>query len=55
VAGLLVDRHGFPLEIGCFEGDKAETLTSVPIVEQFATRHGIADADPGPGRVGVRP
>jgi len=43
VVGLLVDRHGFPLEIGCFEGDKAETLTIVPIVEQFAARHGIAD------------
>jgi hypothetical protein len=46
VVGLLVDRHGFPLEIGCFEGDKAETsttLTIVPIVEQFATRHSIAD------------
>lgn len=42
VVGLLVDRHGFPLEIGCFEGDKAETLTIVPIVEQFAARHGIA-------------
>lgn len=24
VAGLLVDRCGFPLEIGCFEGSKAE-------------------------------
>jgi hypothetical protein len=24
VVGLLVDRHGFPLEIGCFEGNKAE-------------------------------
>jgi hypothetical protein len=43
VVGLLVDRHGFPLEIGCFEGDKAETTTIVPIVEQFADRHGIAD------------
>jgi len=42
VVGLLVDRHGFPLEIGCFEGDKAETLTIVPIAGQFATRHGIA-------------
>ncbi|HRY11922.1 MAG TPA: IS1634 family transposase, partial [Candidatus Nanopelagicales bacterium] len=42
VVGLLVDRHGFPLEIGCFEGDQAETLTIVPIVEQFAARHGIA-------------
>jgi len=42
VVGLLVDRHGFPLEIGCFEGDKAETLTIVPIVKQFAARHDLA-------------
>jgi hypothetical protein len=27
VVGLLVDRHGFPLEIGCFEGNKAECDT----------------------------
>lgn len=27
VVGLLVDRNGFPLEIGCFEGNKAEKLT----------------------------
>ncbi len=43
VVGLLVDRHGFPLEIGCFEGNKAETLTIVPIVKQFQARHGLAD------------
>ncbi|MDP9820339.1 IS1634 family transposase [Nocardioides massiliensis] len=43
VVGLLVDRRGFPLEIGCFEGNKAETLTIIPIVKQFAQRHGIAD------------
>jgi len=43
VVGLLVDRGGFPLEIGCFEGNKAETATIVPIVEQFQTRHGLAD------------
>ena len=43
VVGLLVDRHGFPLEIGCFEGNKAETLTIVPIVKAFQDRHGIAD------------
>lgn len=43
VVGLLVDRHGFPLEIGCFEGNKAETLTIVPIVKQFQARHGIVD------------
>jgi hypothetical protein len=43
VVGLLVDRGGFPLEIGCFEGSKAETLTIVPIVKQFQERHQIAD------------
>ncbi len=43
VVGLLVDRHGFPLEIGCYEGNKAETLTIVPIVKQFQERHGLAD------------
>jgi hypothetical protein len=43
VVGLLVDRGGFPLEIGCFEGNKAETATIVPIVKQFADRHDLAD------------
>jgi len=43
VVGLLVDRHGFPLEIGCFEGNKAEKLTIVPIVQQFIERHNLAD------------
>jgi hypothetical protein len=43
VVGLLVDRYGFPLEIGCYEGNKAETHTIVPIVKQFQDRHGIAD------------
>jgi hypothetical protein len=43
VVGLLVDRQGFPLEVGCFEGNKAETLTIVPIITAFQERHGIAD------------
>ena len=43
VVGLLVDRAGFPLEIGCFEGNHAETKTIVPIIRQFQTRHGLAD------------
>jgi hypothetical protein len=34
VVGLLVDRHGFPLEVGCFEGNKAETTTILPIVKR---------------------
>lgn len=41
VVGLLVDRTGFPLEIGCFEGNRAETHTLVPIVRQFQDRHDI--------------
>ena len=43
VVGLLVDRQGFPLEVGCFEGNKAETLTILPIIRGFQERHGIAD------------
>ena len=43
VVGLLVDRNGFPLEIGCWEGNKAETATILPIVEAFQARHGISD------------
>ena len=43
VVGLLVDRGGFPLEIGCFEGNKAETATIVPVIKQFQARHGLAD------------
>lgn len=43
VVGLLVDRTGFPLEIGCYEGNKAETQTIVPIVKQFQERHNLAD------------
>ncbi len=43
VVGLLVDRAGFPLEIGCFEGNKAETTTIIPIIEQFQARHDLVD------------
>jgi hypothetical protein len=43
VVGLLVDRTGFPLEIGCFEGNTAETTTLVPIITGFQSRHGLPD------------
>ena len=43
VVELLVDRSGFPLEIGCFEGNKAETATILPIIVGFQERHGLAD------------
>lgn len=38
VVGLLADRRGFPSEIGCFEGNKAEKHTILPIIEQCARR-----------------
>ena len=41
IVGLLVDRAGFPLEIGCWEGNKAETTTMLPIIRQFQDRHSI--------------
>jgi transposase len=43
VVGLLVDRTGFPLEIGCYEGNTAETTTIVPIITSFLARHELAD------------
>ena len=43
VVGLLVDQHGYPLEIGCFEGNHAETRTIVPILRQFQARHKLDD------------
>ncbi|MCV7051555.1 IS1634 family transposase [Mycobacterium heidelbergense] len=43
VVGLLVDRTGFPLEVGCFEGNTAETHTLVPIIDAFRSRHDLGD------------
>ena len=43
VVGLLVDRAGFPLEVSCWEGNKAETQTIVPTVKAFQERHGAHD------------
>jgi hypothetical protein len=43
VVGLLVDRTGFPLEIGCFAGNTAETTTLVPTITAFAERHDLSD------------
>ena len=41
VIGLLVDRAGFPLEISCFEGNKAEKHTLLPVIEAFKARHQV--------------
>jgi hypothetical protein len=43
VVGLLVDSEGFPLEIHCFEGNTAETLTLVPVLKSFQDRHQTRD------------
>jgi hypothetical protein len=44
VVGKLVDRTGLPLEIGCYEGNTAETTTIVPIVTSFIEHHGLNGA-----------
>jgi len=41
--GLLVDPSGFPLEVCCFEGNKAETKTLLPVLTAFAERHHVRD------------
>ncbi len=41
IVGLLVDQNGFPLELHSFEGNKAETKTILPVVEEFKKRHGL--------------
>ena len=44
IVGLLVDRRGFPLRVGCWEGNKAETTTIIiPVVEAFQAAHGIEE------------
>jgi hypothetical protein len=44
VVGLLVDRDGFPLQISEFEGNKAETKTIAPVLEQFCLKHHLDKA-----------
>jgi hypothetical protein len=41
IIGLLVDRNGFPLGLHSFEGNKAETKTILPIIEDFQAQHGL--------------
>jgi hypothetical protein len=42
VVGLLVDRAGSPLEIGCFEGNKAEKHKLLPVIRFGAL--GVVDS-----------
>ena len=41
--GLLTDRNGFPLMVSVFEGNKAETKTMLPVIEEFMAAHGLPD------------
>jgi hypothetical protein len=43
VVGLLTTSTGFPLEIHAFEGNTAETLTLIPVLESFRKRHELAE------------
>lgn len=41
--GLLVDSAGFPLMVRAFEGNQAETTTTLPSIEAFKAAHRLSD------------
>jgi hypothetical protein len=41
--GLLTDRAGFPLQVGAFEGNTAETATMLPMVRDYARAHQLRE------------
>ncbi|GGO23025.1 hypothetical protein GCM10010980_25680 [Corynebacterium marinum] len=41
--GLLSDAHGFPLAVGAFEGNMAETRTMLPMIRNFQDAYGVED------------
>jgi hypothetical protein len=41
--GLLTSQDGFPLMVSAFEGNKAETKTMLPVIEEFMAAHQIPD------------
>jgi transposase len=43
LVGLLVSENGFPLAVHSFEGNKAETLTILPVLKRFADIFGLTD------------
>lgn len=43
VVGMLTDRSGFPLEVTCWEGNKAEQQTILPTIKAFQEKHGAGD------------
>lgn len=42
--GVLVDRSGLALQVGCWEGNHAETRTIIPMVRQLLDAHSIEPA-----------
>ena len=43
LVGLLVDQGGFPLEVHEFAGNRGETLTLLPVLDQFRERHSATE------------
>jgi len=41
IIGLLVDQNGFPLGLHSFEGNKAETKTLLPAIQDFLEKNGL--------------
>jgi hypothetical protein len=41
--GLLTDATGFPLTVGAFEGNRAETATMLPVINVFKAAHQLSD------------
>jgi len=41
ILGLLVDQNGFPLGLQSFEGNKAETKTILPVIQDFLAQNGL--------------
>lgn len=41
--GMLTDATGFPLQVGAFEGNKAETHTMLPMIQRFQDAYGLED------------
>jgi Transposase DDE domain len=41
--GLLTGADGFPLMVSAFEGNKAETKTMLPVIQEFMTAHQLPD------------
>jgi hypothetical protein len=41
--GLLTDQAGFPLMLSAFEGNRAETKTMLPVIEEFMAAHQLPD------------